>query len=110
MSHQNELLPTLLKSLDDAHALDIKVINVSKQTTITDYMIICTGRSSRHVKAIANQVMEQMKNHGLPVLHYSGLENGEWALIDLGDFIVHTMLADTRDFYNLESLWQENAN
>lgn len=110
MSHQNPQLSTLLTLLDDAHAIDTTVIDVSQQTSLTDYMIICTGRSSRHVKAIATQVMEQMKAQGLPALHDSGLENAEWALIDFGDFIVHAMLADTRLFYNLEGLWQENAS
>lgn len=110
MSDNNPFLPILLKSLDDAHAIDTSVIDVSQQTSITDYMIICTGRSSRHVKAIATQIMEQMKAQGIPALHDSGLENAEWALIDFGDFIVHAMLADTRLFYNLEGLWQDNAN
>ena len=110
MPDKNPHLPTLLKILDDAHAIDIVVIDVSQQTSITDYMIICTGRSSRHVKAIGTQLMEQMKVVNLPALNYSGFENAEWALIDFGDFIVHAMQADTRLLYNLEGLWQDNTD
>ena len=109
MHDKNQQLETLLKALDDAHAIDITVIDVSKHTSITDYMIICTGRSSRHVKAIASQLMEHMKAAGVPPMNHSGLEGGEWALVDLGDFIVHAMLAETRTFYNLEGLWQERT-
>lgn len=110
MPDKNSHLPTFLKVLDDAHAIDIVVIDVSKQTSITDYMIICTGRSSRHVRAIATQLMEQMKAVHLPALNYSGFENAEWALIDFGDFIVHSMQADTRLVYKLEDLWQDKAD
>ncbi len=107
MHDKNPLLNTLVKALDDAKANDIMVINVSKQTTITDFMIICTGRASRHVKAIAQQTMEQMKAAGLPALNCNGMETGEWTLIDFGDFIVHVMQPDARAFYNLEGLWQD---
>ena len=64
MSDKNPLLNTLLQSLEDIHAIDITVIDVSKHTTITDFMVICSGRSSRHVKAIAEHVMEHMKAAG----------------------------------------------
>ena len=109
MHDTHPFLSTLLKSLDDTQANDVTVIDVSKQTTITDYMIICSGRSSRHVKAIASQIMELMKTAGLPAINCNGMESGEWALIDFGDFIVHVMQPDSRDFYNLEGLWQDRA-
>jgi ribosome-associated protein len=107
MSAQNPMLPKLLLSLEDIQAVDIKVIDVHKQTTITDYMIIASGRASRHVKAIAQKVMEDMKAAGLPALNCTGLETGDWALIDFGDFIVHVMQPESREFYNLEGLWEE---
>ena len=109
MHDTHPFLSTLLKSLDDTQANDVTVIDVSKQTTITDFMIICSGRSSRHVKAIASQIMELMKTAGLPAINCNGMESGEWALIDFGDFIVHVMQPDSRDFYNLEGLWQDRA-
>jgi len=106
MPDSHPLLPTLLKSLDDIQANDITVIDVSSQTPVTDYMIICSGRSSRHINAIAQNIMEDMKAAGLPALSYHGFANSDWALIDFGDFVVHAMLPDSRTFYNLEGLWQ----
>lgn len=106
MPDKNPLLKKLILSLEDIQAIDVNVIDVSQHTTITDYMVICTGRSSRHVKAIAEQVMENMKAAGLPALSNNGLESGDWALIDFGDFVVHVMQPDSRAFYNLEGLWQ----
>lgn len=108
MPEQNPMLNKLLNSLDDIQAIDIKVLDVRQQTTVTDYMIIASGRASRHVKAIADKVMEDMKHAGLPPLSSTGLESGDWALIDFGDFIVHVMQAESRRFYNLEGLWEEH--
>ena len=108
MSAQNPMLTKLIKSLEDIQAQDIKVIDVHKQTTITDYMIISSGRASRHVKAIAQKVMEDMKLAGLPSISSTGLESGDWALVDFGDFIVHIMQPESRQFYNLEGLWEEH--
>lgn len=101
------MLKKLVDSLDDIQATDIKVIDVRQQTTVTDYMIVTSGRASRHVKAIAQKVMEDMKSAGLPSLSSTGLESGDWALIDFGDFILHVMQAESRQFYNLEGLWEE---
>ena len=108
MPDSKQMLPKILKSLDDMQAIDIKVIDVHEQTTITDYMIVASGRASRHVKAIAQKVMEDMKSQGLPPINASGVEYGDWALIDLGDFILHVMQPESRQFYNLEGLWEEH--
>ena len=107
MPDQHPMLPKLLKSLEDNQASDIKIIDVRQQTTITDYMIIVSGRASRHVKAIAQKVMEDMKTVGLPPMNCAGLESGDWALVDFGDFILNIMQPETRQFYNLEDLWEE---
>ncbi len=109
MQDKNSQLNILTTILDDIQAIEITVIDVSKHTTITDYMIVCSGRSSRHVKAIANYAMEHMKAAGIPDMHHTGLESGDWALIDFGDFIVHVMQPETRALYNLESLWQDRT-
>ena len=106
MHDKNPQLKTLLKVLDDAQAIDVVVIDVSQQTTITDFMVICGGRSSRHVKAIAQQVLERMKTADLPALSSTGLDSGDWALLDFGYYIVHVMQPESRAFYNLEGLWQ----
>ena len=106
MPDKNPLLKTLLQALEEIKAIDVTVIDVSQHTTITDFMIICTGRSSRHVKAIAEHLMEHMKSAGLPPIGNSGLTGGDWALVDFGDFVLHVMQPDSRAFYNLEGLWK----
>lgn len=103
------MLAKLLLSLEDIQAVDVKVIDVHKQTTITDYMVIVSGRASRHVKAIAQKVMEDMKAVGMPAMNCTGLESGDWALVDFGDFILHVMQPESREFYNLEELWEERT-
>lgn len=108
MSDQNPMLTKLLQLLDDNQAIDVKVIDVRKQTTITDYMIIASGRSSRHVKAIAQKIMEDMKSTGTHAMNCTGLETGDWVLIDFSDFIIHVMQPEYRQYYNLEGLWEES--
>lgn len=107
MSESNPLLDKLLHLLDENQAIDVKVIDVRQQTTITDTMIITSGRSSRQVKAIAQKIMEEMKAMGVPALHCTGLESGDWVLIDFNDVIVHVMQPEYRQYYNLEGLWEE---
>jgi ribosome-associated protein len=110
MADINVKLDTLVRALDENHALDITVIDVRQQTSVTDYMIICSGRSSRQVRAIAELVMADMKKEGIVAIGHHGTNEGEWALIDFADFVVHIMQPATRDFYNLEGLWQaDNA-
>ena len=109
MQDKNPLLKTLLHSLEDIQAIDVTAIDVSQQTTVTDYMVICSGRSGRHVKAIAQQIMQDMKAAGLPSLSDHGLDGGDWALVDFGDFVVHVMQPDSRLFYNIEGLWQNQV-
>ncbi len=110
MYDKNPLLKKLLHELEEIQAIDVKVIDVHEQTAITDFMIVCSGRASRHVKAIAEYIMENMKAHGLPAISSSGLTNCDWALVDFGDFVVHIMLPDSRLFYNLEGLWQNQIS
>lgn len=103
------MLAKLISALEDIQAFDIKIIDVSKHTSITDYMIIASGRASRHAKSIAHKIMEEMKPLGLPSLSCSGMETGDWVLVDFGDFIVHIMLPESRQFYNIEGLWEERV-
>lgn len=101
------LLKELISVLDENHAIDVVVIDVQAHTTITSYMIVCSGRSSRQVKAIAEITMEKMKAKGYPASGDSGLQNAEWVLIDFGEAVLHVMQPDTRAFYYLEGLWQQ---
>ena len=105
MTKENNYLSTCIHWLEETQADNIVNLDVSKQTTVTDNMIICSGRSSRHVKAIAAQVEEEMKRVGFPALTVQGLEEGTWVLLDFADFVVHVMQPDIRDFYHLEGLW-----
>jgi len=107
MSSTNRMLENIMKLLDEMQALDVNGLDVTKQTTVTDFMIFCSGRSSRHVKRIAEHVIEQMKKSNHPPLSATGIEQGSWALVDFGDCILHVMQPDTRAFYNVEGLWQD---
>ena len=96
--------------LDDQKAENIVVLDVRELTSVTDRMIICSGRSERHVKAIASKLVELGKKSDRAPLGVEGLEHGRWVLIDLNDVIVHVMLPEVRDFYQIESLWQISSN
>ena len=95
----------ILKALEDNKALDVIVFEVSKLTSISDYMIIASGRSSRQVNSISEKVTEAAKENGLVLLGTEGKKEGDWVLVDLGDIIVHIMHPDTREYYQLEKLW-----
>ena len=102
----SQFVEFLVDVLNEIQASDITIIDVSKQTSVTDHMIICSGRSSRHVKAIGQTLLEKVKAAGHTPLGSHGLETGDWVLIDLGDAIIHIMQPETRTYYNLEGLWQ----
>lgn len=101
------IINIVIEALEDLKARDIKVLDVHAVSSITDKMIIATGNSSRHVASLARNVDIKIKENGLRPLGDEGLEAGEWALIDLGDVIVHVMQAEAREFYQLEKLWGE---
>lgn len=104
---QNEALVQLVvNALEDVKGTDITTIDVRGKTSVTDYMVIASGSSSRHVKSLAENVLEKVKEQGVRPLGSEGLDGGEWALLDLGDVVVHVMQVPTRQFYDLERLWQ----
>ncbi len=98
------------KALEDLKAEDILVLDVKDKTTVTDWIIVASGSSSRHVKSIANNVVADAKEAGVTPLGSEGHEDGEWVLVDLGDVIVHVMQRQAREFYDLESLWSVDVS
>lgn len=103
---QSRKLAALVESaLDDMKARDVRVIDVRKLTPVTDYMVIATGTSDRHVRSIADRLVEQATGAGCAPLGTEGEEAGEWVLVDLQDVVVHVMQAKVRDLYKLENLW-----
>jgi ribosome-associated protein len=96
-------------ALQDLKADDVHVLDVRHLTTVTDTMVVASGRSDRHVRAIAGAVVEQAKKAGFRPLGVEGERSGEWVLVDLADVVVHVMLPRVREFYNLEKLWDMPA-
>lgn len=94
-------------ALEDAKARDIAVLDVRKVSDFTDYMVIATGTSNRHVQSTADKVMETLREHGVRPVGSEGGKIGDWVLIDFGDVVVHVMREQVRDFYNLEKLWSD---
>lgn len=95
----------VVATLDDMKARDVVVLDVRGKTTVTDFMIVASGTSDRHVKAIAETVAFKAKEAGETPLGAEGINDGEWALVDLNGVVVHVMLPKVRDFYSLERLW-----
>ena len=95
----------VIDALDDIKAKDIVKLDVRNMTTVTDYMIVASGTSNRHVQALVENVTEKAKEAGHKPIGVEGEEGGEWVLLDLQDTLVHVMLPKVREFYNLEKLW-----
>jgi len=104
-----ELTRVVTHAIEDVKGIDLKVLDVKGKTSVADTMIIVSGNTSRQVRAIANNLIMEVKKAGHPPLGVEGEEYGEWALVDLGDVIVHIMQPSIRDFYNLEKLWGEDS-
>ena len=99
------LKAVLIGALSDMKALDVKLLDVRGLTDIADFMVIASGTSDRHVKSVAQRVVERTKEAGFRPHGIEGQQDGDWVLIDLHDMIVHVMLTRVREFYGLEKLW-----
>lgn len=99
------LLDLILKSLDDAKAEEIVDIDVAAKTPIADYVVVCSGRSNRHVGAIADHVIKDLKDAGFGSAAVEGQPACDWVLIDADSVIVHVFRPEVREFYHLEKMW-----
>lgn len=104
----DETLSLILSRLDDMKAEETVTIDLRGKSSITDYMIVTSGRANRHVGAIAENVAKGLKESGAPAPHIEGLPNCDWVLIDSGDVIVHVFRPEVREFYNLEKMWDSD--
>ena len=103
--NSEELVKIVVDALEDIKAYDIDVIDVSKITSLFEYIIIASADSTRQTISLANNVQEKVKAAGGPIFSVEGEQSGEWLLVDLGDAIVHIMLPAAREYYNLKALW-----
>jgi len=100
-----ELLAVILKSLDDDKAEEVVQIDLRGKSSIGDYMVIASGRSSRQVSSIAEKLADRLKQDHARLCKVEGKETGDWVLIDTGDVIVHIFRPEVREFYQLEKMW-----
>lgn len=101
----DQLIKVAQQALEDMKAKDVVLLDVQGKSSVTDFMMIASGTSRRHVNSIADEVIEKVKDAGLRPLGTEGQETGDWVLVDLGDLVVHVMMPDARSFYDLERLW-----
>ncbi len=99
-------IDTVLASLDDSKAENVISIDIQGKSSLGDYMVIASGRSHRHVAAVADHLLKALKDAGLGTARVEGLAGADWVLIDSGDVIVHIFRPEVSDFYNLEKMWQ----
>lgn len=101
-----DALKVVLETLEDAKAEDTVSIDIANKSSLADYMVVASGRSHRHVGAIADRLMDDLKAAGIRDARVEGLPNCDWVLVDAGDVIVHLFRPEVRSFYNLEKMWQ----
>ena len=95
----------VIEALEDIKAFDIVSLDVKKQTSIADFMVVASASSTRQAKALARNIKDKMNSAGIDIIGIEGESEGDWVLVDLGDIIVHIMTPTTRAYFNLEELW-----
>ncbi|KEA64560.1 Ribosomal silencing factor RsfA (former Iojap) [Marinobacterium lacunae] len=101
----DQLINLVQNALDDMKARDVVMLDVTGKSSVTDYMLVASGTSKRHVMSVAQEVVDKVKEAGLRPVGIEGEGVGDWVLVDLGDVIVHVMMPDARTFYDIERLW-----
>ncbi|MCJ8299251.1 MAG: ribosome silencing factor [Pseudomonadales bacterium] len=104
---QNEkVIELVVASLEELKARDIEIIDVQGKSSVTDFMVVCSGTSKRHVMSIAGNVEDQLKQQAIMPIGSEGQHVGDWAIVDLSDVVVHILTAEARELYDLEKLWR----
>lgn len=101
-----QIIEIVRKALEDVKAREIELIDVRGKSSITDFMMIASGTSKRHVVSLAQAVSDKVKEAGVEVMGSEGQADGDWVLVDLGELVVHVMMPDARSYYDLERLWK----
>lgn len=100
-----QLRDLVVAALEDMKGAEVRALDVRGSTPLTDFMVIASGTSDRHVKSLASSVLDKARAAGVKPMGVEGEQEGEWVLVDLRDVVVHVMRPQVRDFYNLEKLW-----
>ena len=101
-----KMIDVVLQSLEDAKAEQIVAIDIAGKSSLADHMVVPSGRSNRHVSAVADQVVKALRENGFTKPRIEGLPHADWVLVDGGDVIVHIFRPEVREFYNIEKMWQ----
>jgi ribosome-associated protein len=101
-----KMIDVVLQSLEDAKAEQTVAIDIAGKSSLADHMVVTTGRSNRHVSAVADQVVKALRDNGFSKPRIEGLPHADWVLVDGGDVIVHIFRPEVREFYNIEKMWQ----
>jgi ribosome-associated protein len=101
-----KMIDVVLQSLEDAKAEQTVAIDIAGKSSLADHMVVTSGRSNRHVSAVADQVIKALRENGFSKPRIEGLPHADWVLVDGGDVIVHIFRPEVRDFYNIEKMWQ----
>lgn len=109
-SSGSETLDLILAKIDDMKAEETVTIDLRGKSAFSDFMVVTSGRSNRHVGAVAETISKSLKEHGIKGLHVEGMTNCDWVLIDTGEVIVHIFRPEVREFYNLERLWMQTPD
>ena len=105
-----EIKDVVIGALEDLKADNISILDVKPRTSVTDFMVIASGTSSRHVKSLADNVLSEAKERGIKSVGVEGGASSDWILVDLGGVVVHVMLPAARTFYDLERFWEDHPD
>ena len=106
----DQLLAIVDRALDDMKAKEVVKIDVRGRSSVTDFMVVASGNSKRHVSAVAQGVIDTLKSEGVRPMGVEGQAVGDWVLVDVGSIVVHVMMPDARSFYDIERLWSVDAD